>query len=87
MLSLRVRARSTYENRRKMRGPATFLRKRVIKEKSSLRSILPRGLCLAAALVLSTSAFAQYYFDVWTTDNSLPQNSVNAILQTQEGYI
>jgi ligand-binding sensor domain-containing protein len=30
---------------------------------------------------------AQYYFDAWTTDNGLPQNSVSSILQTRDGYL
>ncbi|HEY6330796.1 MAG TPA: two-component regulator propeller domain-containing protein, partial [Blastocatellia bacterium] len=29
----------------------------------------------------------QYYFDSWTTDNGLPQNTVDAICQTQDGYL
>lgn len=38
-------------------------------------------------LAASTSAFAQYRFDVWTTDNGLPQNSVYSIVQTPDGYL
>ena len=30
---------------------------------------------------------AKYYFDLWTTDNGLPQNSCSAILQTHDGYL
>lgn len=30
---------------------------------------------------------APYYFDVWTTDNGLPQNSVASILQNREGFL
>src|SRR5260221_7047641 len=55
------------------------------------------GRCLLSALALllmcvSDSAFtsnetADYLFDIWTTDNGLPQNSVNAILQTKDGYL
>src|SRR5438045_3012156 len=30
---------------------------------------------------------AQYHFDVWTTDNGLPQNSVSAILQGRDGFL
>src|SRR5438445_3272730 len=33
------------------------------------------------------SAPAQYLHTVWTTENGLPQNSVNAILQTRDGYL
>ena len=35
---------------------------------------------------ISTSQ-AQYRFDSWTTEDGLPQNSVNAILQTRDGYL
>lgn len=38
-------------------------------------------------LLLTAQARAQYRFDSWTTDNGLPQNSVNAILQTRDGYL
>ena len=30
---------------------------------------------------------AQYQFDSWTTDNGLPQNSIQSIVQTQNGYL
>ncbi len=29
----------------------------------------------------------QYTHEIWTTDNGLPQNSINAITQTNDGYI
>ena len=32
-------------------------------------------------------AFARYHFDVWTTDNGLPQNSVSSILQARDGFL
>lgn len=32
-------------------------------------------------------SISQYSQEVWTTDNGLPQNSVNAITQTQDGYL
>ena len=32
-------------------------------------------------------ASSQYHFDVWTTDNGLPQNSVNSMLQTRDGFL
>jgi signal transduction histidine kinase/ligand-binding sensor domain-containing protein len=39
-------------------------------------------------LVISTGrTAAQYRFDSWTTDNGLPQASVNSILQTRDGFI
>lgn len=36
---------------------------------------------------LSFKISAQYRFDSWTTDNGLPQVSVNSILQTQDGFL
>lgn len=32
-------------------------------------------------------AMSQYVHDVWTTNNGLPQDSVNAIVQTTDGYL
>ena len=32
-------------------------------------------------------AAAQYRFDSWTTENGLPQSSVNSILQTRDGFL
>ena len=32
-------------------------------------------------------ASPKYHFDVWTTDNGLPQNSVPSILQARDGYL
>src|SRR5882724_4786775 len=44
--------------------------------------------CLTvAASATITNAPTDYLFDVWTTDNGLPQNSINAILQTKDGYL
>jgi signal transduction histidine kinase/ligand-binding sensor domain-containing protein len=39
--------------------------------------------CVAAR----TSAAEQFRFDSWTTDNGLPQVSVNSILQTHDGFL
>ena len=33
------------------------------------------------------AASSQYHFDVWTTDNGLPQNSVNSMVQTRDGFL
>lgn len=38
-------------------------------------------------LCLFSSAWAQYRFDTWTTDNGLPQNGVSKIVQSPEGYL
>jgi diguanylate cyclase (GGDEF)-like protein len=40
-------------------------------------------LCLVECQVL----FGQYRFDVWTTDNGLPQNGLREITQTPDGYL
>jgi len=46
------------------------------------------GLCAARAFALDPKlALNQYLMDAWTTENGLPQNSVQAILQTREGYL
>jgi signal transduction histidine kinase/ligand-binding sensor domain-containing protein len=49
-----------------------------------------RAACLwwpLALLCFAPSALAQYHFDSWTADDGLPQNSVRAILQTDDGYL
>jgi ligand-binding sensor domain-containing protein len=35
----------------------------------------------------STAAHAQYQVESWTTDNGLPQNTIQSILQTRDGYL
>jgi signal transduction histidine kinase/ligand-binding sensor domain-containing protein len=40
-----------------------------------------------AYLVFVQNVSAQYRFDRWTTDNGLPQNNVNNILQTSDGFL
>jgi signal transduction histidine kinase/ligand-binding sensor domain-containing protein len=43
---------------------------------------------LCGVVCLSTSAKAQEYgFDVWTTANGLPQNTVTGVAQTPDGYL
>ena len=37
--------------------------------------------------LFSFAVTAQYRFDSWTTDNGLPQASVNSILQTRDGFL
>ena len=46
-------------------------------------SFLPALFCV----LLGSTAFAQYRFDNWTTEQGLPQNSVLAIAQTRDGYL
>ena len=52
---------------------------------------LPQFLLLRLAvcvlLPVLTVFAADYGFDVWTTANGLPQNSVNGIAQTPDGYL
>src|SRR5262245_10754323 len=36
---------------------------------------------------VDTDPAPQSLFDIWTTDNGLPQNSVSSILQTKDGYL
>ncbi|HXI29918.1 MAG TPA: two-component regulator propeller domain-containing protein, partial [Vicinamibacterales bacterium] len=38
-------------------------------------------------LMAAAPASAQSRFDIWTTENGLPQNSVNDIVQTRDGYL
>jgi len=54
----------------------------------------PRFITALRCLVYLFAAFystallsAQYRFDVWTTENGLPQNIVRAIAQTPDGYL
>jgi ligand-binding sensor domain-containing protein len=37
--------------------------------------------------LLASIAVAQYRFDSWTTDSGLPEDSVNSIIQTHDGYL
>src|SRR5262249_38663917 len=54
---------------------------------SFMRHVLP-GLVWVAALLLATvPAPAQYRFNSWTTDTGLPHNTVYDIRQTRDGYL
>lgn len=57
---------------------------------------LPLGIALAMACTLPleleagldpAKSITQYVHDVWTSDNGLPQSSVEAIAQTPDGYL
>jgi PAS domain S-box-containing protein len=37
--------------------------------------------------VTAQAPAAKYLHNVWTTENGLPQNSINALVQTREGYL
>ncbi|MGE0884026.1 MAG: two-component regulator propeller domain-containing protein [Blastocatellales bacterium] len=53
-----------------------------------MRRLLIRvGFCSVILFSLANQAFAQYQFDSWTTEDGLPQNSINDILQTRDGYL
>src|SRR5689334_2595235 len=54
-----------------------------------LCAILLLSLALVAVVLSDTSVqpFPRYVHDAWQTDQGLPQNSVFAIVQTQDGYI
>ena len=40
-----------------------------------------------ALLLHSHLVYSQYKLDIWTTSEGLPQNSVNTIIQTRDGYL
>src|SRR5262245_46346959 len=56
----------------------------ILRSSSMSRFFLP-GLLLLVTAGLETHA--QLRFDSWTTENGLPQSSVNAILQTRDGFL
>jgi ligand-binding sensor domain-containing protein/signal transduction histidine kinase len=45
------------------------------------------GSQLLLALVWDSAALPSYQFDVWQTDEGLPQSTVTSILQTRDGYL
>src|SRR5436309_1567518 len=45
------------------------------------------SLCLLILVFSTGRTLAQYRFDSWTTDNGLPQASVNSIVQTRDGFL
>ena len=57
----------------------------VICVKGFLRKVLPY--CLLTWALPTSTALAQYQFNVWNTDDGLPQNSVTAVVQTRDGYL
>ena len=50
------------------------------------RIILVIGMSISALGAVSKEP-DDYLLDVWTIDNGLPQNSINAIAQTKDGYL
>jgi ligand-binding sensor domain-containing protein len=53
----------------------------------SPRRLAPFGVLVILLFSFTPIALAQYQFDSWTTENGLPQNSINDILQTRDGYL
>jgi ligand-binding sensor domain-containing protein/signal transduction histidine kinase len=43
--------------------------------------------CLLLFFVSPSASVAQSHFDSWTTDDGLPQNNINDIIQTSDGYL
>ncbi|HMF92783.1 MAG TPA: two-component regulator propeller domain-containing protein [Vicinamibacterales bacterium] len=48
---------------------------------------LSAAACILGIAVFHQTAHAQYRFDNWNTDNGLPQNSVESMVQTRDGYL
>ena len=48
---------------------------------------LSPGLCLIILFLSASATPSQFRFDSWTTDNGLPQASINSILQTRDGFL
>jgi signal transduction histidine kinase/ligand-binding sensor domain-containing protein len=44
-------------------------------------------LSILLLLLFNEKAAGQFRFDTWTTDNGLPQASINSILQTRDGFL
>lgn len=51
------------------------------------RILLLVGALLFVCVISDYDITAQYRFDSWTTDNGLPQVSINSILQTRDGFL
>jgi ligand-binding sensor domain-containing protein/signal transduction histidine kinase len=52
-----------------------------------IKPLFSFGVWLIFLHSFAPDATAQYQFDTWTTENGLPQNSINDILQTRDGYL
>lgn len=44
-------------------------------------------MALLMPVLFPAAVLAQYRFDSWTTENGLPQNSINGLAQTPDGYL
>jgi len=45
------------------------------------------GWVACALLLITHGALAEYRFDVWTTESGLPNNAVQVLLQSRQGYL
>jgi len=55
---------------------------------TSKRLLLSAPFCWIIVLAFSPlNVFAQYQINSWTIETGLPQNSINSILQTRDGYL
>jgi signal transduction histidine kinase/ligand-binding sensor domain-containing protein len=61
--------------------------KRFLQISCACAGILLEGLLTGAVVAAQPKSKPAYQFDHWTTDDGLPQNAVNAILQTRDGYL
>jgi signal transduction histidine kinase/ligand-binding sensor domain-containing protein len=64
---------------------------REYRKQNAVAPLRPRliefGGWLMLLLSFAPDALAQFQFDSWTTENGLPQNSINDIRQTRNGYL
>src|SRR5256885_1584638 len=62
------------------------IRRRTVRRTSLLMSLLLiTGICATA--VDPSKSIRQYVRDSWKTSDGLPQNSISAVVQTQDGYL
>ena len=61
--------------------------KRLIRFCGVFASVFLTGTFACAVVTAQPSYQPKYQFDHWTTDDGLPQNAVNAILQTRDGHL
>jgi signal transduction histidine kinase/ligand-binding sensor domain-containing protein len=61
--------------------------KRFLQILRACAGVLLKGLLACAVVAAQPKSQPEYQFDHWTTDDGLPQNAVNAILQTRDGYL
>jgi signal transduction histidine kinase/ligand-binding sensor domain-containing protein len=60
---------------------------RKLPPRTSRSAWLWRALLFLLTSCSTASVQAQYQFDLWNTDHGLPQNAVQALLQTRDGYL